>query len=275
MSTAFESLQSKDEETPESKEFILQLHHTSREFLTKNIPRGRTSEEFFRRPISALCNAVPAPPPWKPGVQVLDHPCAPTLRDGWRGRAGRRLSVGLSHILKDKKHHTVTNGNSMISQLLSRWWKYGCSETLCWFYCWTLQGYLCNFFLFLEPVVDNLPKTLQLLERLLFFYSLQLTLDGHTQKHQVTSFDWKFTPMLWFGVFSDIGTCSNFFSNILHLCPLATFIFVCRVNLLVTFSFSHKGDRCSPVWFNTVFYTLLSSRTFSSGLRGIPFSFLK
>lgn len=153
---------------------FLQFHHTVREFLTKYIPRGGTSQEIFGRPISVLCNAVPAPPPWKPGVQVLDHARAPTLRDGWRGRACRRLGVGLSHILKDNKQQTVANGNSMTSQqLLLRWLFIDILLGV------NLPDYLCDFFLLLEPVVDNLPETLQLLKRLFFFHPLQLTLEGH------------------------------------------------------------------------------------------------
>lgn len=79
------------------------------ECLTQNIPGRWAWQELLRDFVWVLSVSVPAPPAGEPGLQVLDHPRAAALGDGWGGWAGRRVAAGLSDILGGREGRTYNH----------------------------------------------------------------------------------------------------------------------------------------------------------------------
>lgn len=94
------------------------------DFLTEDIPGWRTSQELFR-PVGVLGFSVPAPPAWKPRLQVLDHSWAPTFGDGCSGWT-ESVSAGLPHILNEKTADEgrlkIINNRATFSVPVQVWW---------------------------------------------------------------------------------------------------------------------------------------------------------
>lgn len=91
------------------------LYHIFPSYLTKNVPSRRTGKKFFG-PISILCISIPAPPAWKPRLQVLDHSCTSAFGNGCSGWTVLGLTARVSHLLseeRDNEHSLkITNENA-------------------------------------------------------------------------------------------------------------------------------------------------------------------